>query len=169
MGLDIHAYSNLKPVDDINEAEFSLYCANDHHFGDLEEGGYEGTRCPHSFRRSYSGWTRVREQLAELAGWPEWSGDVPKSNELMEDAFNQAFYKNNPRQAYAAFSDEINDWSDLPLLPLIMFSDCDGAICTDVCKAISADLDSLELGEDLQELADLFRWAAENEGVVIFH
>jgi len=169
MGLDISAYSDLKPVVDRDGADCYLYCAVDYQFGDLEEGSYEGTECPHSFRRSYSGWSRIRERLAELAGWPEWDGVIPKSDDALHDAHDQMFYKRYTRQAHARFSDDVKQWDDLPLLPLIRFSDCEGAICSDVCKKISADLDALPLDEDLKPLAEMFRWASENNGVVVFH
>ena len=164
MGLDISAYCNLTLVDDPDDSDCRLYKSFEYQFGDLVEGWYEGDASPHHFSRSYSGWSAVRERLAEIAGWPEWGGDFP---ETIQDE-DKIFYKHHPRQAYAQFSKSITDYADLPLLPLINFSDCEGAICNEVCKIISNQLDSLKLDDNLTPLADLFRWAAENDGVVVF-
>lgn len=169
MGLDISAMNNLQKKTYSEDTGMSLEEWKDeqelciwknphweHHFGTLEEGSYEADYCKVSFRRSYSGWGHVRERLAELAGWPEWTGGTPW------DYYNSRRF---PRQEYGWLSGK----GDLPLQALICFSDCEGFICNEVCKTISGDFDKIIVDEDLQPLKDMFKWCVENNGIIQFH
>lgn len=165
MGLHISAYCDLQPSDDEDSDDsIRVHCSFEHQFGGLVEGFYTGTECDIYFQRGYSGWSEVRELLATLSGWPEHKGNLPET--LSEHSSRHC--KMYPRQAYGRLSVDADDWDSLPLLPLIRFSDCEGAICTEVCKKISADLNKLQLPDELAELAAIFQWATDNDGVVIF-
>jgi hypothetical protein len=139
MGLDIHAYTNATKVTDLDE----LKAVRNHEDGQSEGAYLKGYRVPYKnsafaarfegleevpyevegdfhFRAgSYSGYGAWRKELAELVGVQDieyfWA-----RLEMMADL-------NEP------------DPVDMPFWQLLHFSDCEGVIGPEACKALAKD------------------------------
>lgn len=85
------------------------------------------------FGRSYSGYNRWREQLAELAGYPLTKYEGHFGGE---------------RESYAAGA-----WGVVngPFWEMIYFSDCEGCIGTAVCKKLAADFADYQAKADAHQ------------------
>lgn len=138
MGLDISAYSKVKKIDCVFDADgepidseskepidydFMAYANSDfpdHHEG-LEHKAVYSCDYAHSFRAgSYSGYNAWRECLAKMAGYVAVSVERYGSTSLRHD--------------YGAFNS-----TEGPFWHLINFSDCEGVIGSVISKKILAD------------------------------
>ncbi len=170
MGLDITAYKGLKKEKDLTKLEDSVdwydFCEEnniekfnvnihyperakeiDSNFAYSFEGSFGGVR-----GKSYGGYNRWRNQLAQLAGHP--SDEYVWNN--YQELENKAF------------------------IELICFSDCEGIIGTEVSKKLAKDFQefderALQKGAQIgdfhayyEEMKKAFEFASEN-GCVRFH
>lgn len=178
MGIDISSYKNIKrvdtghfdadgdPIDPMTgkgiEYDFRVYANPD--FPGREEGveqrGYyiaeSGT---HEFRAAYSSYSRLRDELAKLAGWP--AGEY------------EQYGKKWPTHCEQCWAGEEGPFSEL-----INFSDCEGTIGPVVSKKLAADFGQFQAKADehpderFREFYNAMREAFENaaqNGCVTFH
>lgn len=158
MGLDIYLYQQVKFVcentDDVDyeemvdDKELHLFFNNKGGCENMAKPGwYSADEGDHVVGRAYSGHNRLRAQLAELIGMTD----------------NQIW--NDPKP-------------DIPFVEFINFSDCEGSMDTEVCAELSKDFiewkDKALAHEDSYfvkwylALADAYKTAAENNGVIQF-
>lgn len=169
MGLDIRVLKNCKFVaEQVEDEQFEngdLTGLFNKDFPDRSKGmqdGYYEAEYDHSFRAgSYSGYSTWRRALCE-----HFLGVQPQ------------VVWNNP-----------DDYKDKPFFELIMFSDCEGYLSTEVCKKLSNDFESnrdklpTPIGTEVAEIsygtpdhliarynsfAKGLKIAAENNGVLDF-
>jgi hypothetical protein len=144
MGLDITAYQNATPVTDPDEVQYVMG-----HPDAPSEGAYEkGYRIPYKNRGftarfagleelpynveegigfgagSYSGYGKWRKELAELVGVLDL--------EYFWARLDQMERANEPEPV------------DMPFWQLLHFSDCEGAIGPEACKALAKDFAAWE-------------------------
>lgn len=186
MGLCISALSGFKVIDiDIfekSDEEMDAIYGSNRHFscnnkaflkqqGDIpSDSFYTSSESRNVLNLSYSGYGAFRESLAKLAKYPFTSVDENETE----------YYKDwMARNPYSASSDKLfKDNVDMPFLELVFFSDCEGIICNKIVKKLADDFDmflNLLEGEldpmaimHYNHFAETIRWAADNDGVLVF-
>jgi hypothetical protein len=169
MGLDITAYSKIKPAPNALDDKGELIDW-DNHFqanlnpdfpgraDDVEDGKAYSFEKEYRFRAgSCSGYDMWREQLAKMAGYPAVKLSHG-SSAMRHDA-----------GAWAA--------SGGPFWELINFSDCEGTLGTAVCKKLLADFDQFasDAEKDDSYFKERYRdWhkavkLAADDGCIDFH
>lgn len=182
MGLDITAYRGLteakgnEAFDDEGEVRyedgwFRVFVDNAFpgRADDLKDRhAYKAAESFGFYAGSYGGYSRWREELAELAGYP--MAAVIESGDVLD----MAYRKHHPHAA-AAWNEGAES---LPFYELVNFTDCDGVLGTACCKKLSADFVAFqakaEAHPDLHfrqlytEWQTAFALASDN-GCVVFH
>ena len=199
MGLDIRAYSEVELLEEVNEMIYiwerieelesedlsiTTFYINTH-FPLQGEGIVRGVYSYKNsdsvgFRIGYSGWSLLRNSLAKSCGYPETTvSEVALTHPSILDQDN-LYWRNNVENLPYQQSAFMGTSSDR-LHYLLNFSDCEGVINTGCCKTIYQDLLWLKQKdkenpciEDVfmvkfNQLIELFKFAAENNGVVKFH
>jgi len=181
MGLDITYCSNIKNINvvlDENDEDYdskqddaydnSCFRAWNEYFpyqfGDLvHKAYYDGSDCGDLCAGSYSGYGSWRRQLSNIVGY--------ESIEYVWNDFNNQIRK----QKLYKLSDV--EYKLSPFYELLWFSDCEGTICSSVCKKLYKDFleyDEKAIKEDkyfykkYKEWTEAFRVASDN-GAVSFH
>ena len=199
MGLGITAYGEVELLEEVNEIicvwermeelesediSTTTFHINTH-FPLQGEGIVRGVYSYKSsdnvgFSTSYTVWGLLRNSLAKSCGYSETTvSEVALTQPSILDQDNLWWRNNVEKMPYqqSAFMGSPSD----RLHYLLNFSDCEGVINTECCKTIYQDLLWLKQKdkenpciEDVfmvkfNQLIELFKFAAENNGVVNFH
>lgn len=153
MGLDISAYKGVKVIDNppTNEyGEVEDYDKIFHgHFptqaGNLVDGSYyECEDSEHFFSRSYGGYGMFRNTLAWVAGYPKYEIEKPS---FRDPEYNEKDFAYRFPYSYSAWNQDNGAFKEL-----ICFSDCEGYICSEVCKKLYNDF--VEHKDKAEEMLD---------------
>jgi hypothetical protein len=141
MGPGIKAVKNATLVDDprlseiddlimVYHGDFPKQC------GDLKDQSYYKHDEEEWFcSMSYGRYNYFRNELAKIGGWPEVKTEKPTLDD--PDYEEKSFLHRNPNIAGVYKGDDnARNW---PFIEVIVFSDCEGFICTDVCKKLHQD------------------------------
>ena len=175
MGLDVRAYKNIVKVEDPRVSEIDDLCKVYHGFfpeqcGSLEDGAYYKGESKWFCRLSYGSYSHFRESLAEIGGWPKMKVEKPHHSD--PDFLNKDFLFRFPHAASVWNSDSEDVKGNF--VELIMFSDCEGFICSDVCKKLYKDFkahekeaenmfsDNSYFAKFYKGLMDAFAYASKN-------
>ena len=145
MGLDVQAFRNVIKIDDPKVSEADDLCKIYHgHFpeqcGDLEDGDYYDGESQWFCRLSYGSYSRFRDLLAKIGGWPK--HETPKPEYSDPDYMNKNYFYRCPYVAslYHTGKDSVEG----PFVEILIFSDCEGFICAEICKKLFKDFEKFK-------------------------
>lgn len=185
MGLDITAYRGLVPAKGkeafdesgellYDEGWFRLHPSDDFpgRADEIKDGqAYKAAEEFGFTCGGYSRYSRWREQLAELAGYPVSSASLAA---VGNNGLNALYARSHPH-ASAAWED---GGEKQPFYELINFTDCDGVIGTAVSAKLAKEFEAFQAQADahpdpyfVSHYADwrkAFEWASDG-GCVVFH
>jgi hypothetical protein len=170
MGLDIYASKNVKLIDNptVNDAEDldQIYHGDfPKQAGELvDRGYYDCEDSEHFLRMGYGRYGVLRNEIARIAGYKK--TDIDKPDFRDEDYLNKYYFYKHP-YLHDVYEQENGAFSEL-----IIFSDCEGYICSTVCKKLYSDfeqfLDAAKAGlddhwfEGYENLMAAFKYGSEN-------
>lgn len=127
MSVQIYGFRGLEKISDEQaEDEFAcVHVAKNQDFpgrcDDVEDGFYKYSDVVLGADLAYSRYSRMRDTLAQLAGYPK---------------------HQDPCDPIHGFSESAWDATEGPFWELINFSDCEGSLGTATCKKLAADFAS---------------------------